>query len=678
MFIDRVIGKYKVTRLVGEGGMASVYEAEHILLKNKVAIKILKPEFSSNSKIRERFKSEGVHTASLKHSGIIEVKDFEEQPDYLALILEYLEGEDLSQRIRKSGPLNDVEVKSVFSQVLDALEYAHERGVAHRDIKPSNIFILPDGKVKILDFGIAKLFGEGNEMTQTGTMMGTPIYMSPEQVKGDKSVDHRSDIYSLGVTLYFAVTGKSPYDADSESWFLIPGKIVTEPLPEISSKFWPMIQKACKKDRNERYQECKDWSIELQRLNNELTRSERSNISGGNTKTLKGRDGTTEVVVKDYLDDAQMLSTLEARLEQFWQKQKLTISPDELTQAGFKGALDIEFEIICGKYRLHRVNLLGAFELSRATTFEEKTDKNGITKYLFITAIVLLSLILFGLLISTCSKTNSTEQIAKYLVDSINLAEAQIADSTRLAAILDSTYAAANAQRIADSTLVANVADSTRQADSVAAQQANRISTVTLPTNSDNTRNIAGGEVRIGSQIWMTTNLNVDRFRNGDPIPQARTAEEWKRAGETGSPAWCYYNNDPTNGAKYGKLYNWYAVNDPRGLAPVGYHIPSDEEWTVLTDFLGGSKVAGGKMKSTSGWANNGNGNNSSGFSGLPGGIRAGSGVFNMIGEGGGWWRTTELNAAYAWSRTLNYNEVYVFRNVSGKDAGHSVRCLRD
>jgi uncharacterized protein (TIGR02145 family) len=678
MFIDRVIGKYKVTRLVGEGGMASVYEAEHILLKNKVAIKILKPEFSSNSKIRERFKSEGVHTASLKHSGIIEVKDFEEQPDYLALILEYLEGEDLSQRIRKSGPLNDEEVKSVFGQVLDALEYAHERGVAHRDIKPSNIFILPDGKVKILDFGIAKLFGEGNEMTQTGTMMGTPIYMSPEQVKGDKSVDHRSDIYSLGVTLYFAVTGKSPYDADSESWFLIPGKIVTEPLPEISSKFWPMIQKACKKDRNERYQECKEWLIELQRLNNELTRSERSNISGGNTKTLKGRDETTEVVVKDYLDDANMHTNLEARLEEFWQKQKLTISPEELAQAGFIGALNKEFEIVCGKYRLHRVNLLGAFELSKANRFEEKTNKNVITKYLDITAIVLGSLILFGLLISTCSKTNSAEQIAKYLEDSINLAEAQIADSTRLAAIADSTYAATNAQRIADSTLVANVADSTRQADSVAAQQANRISTVTLPTNSDNTRNIAGGEVRIGRQIWMTTNLNVDRFRNGDPIPQARTPEEWKVAGERAQPAWCYYNNDPANGAKYGKLYNWYAVNDPRGLAPVGYHIPSDREWTVLTDLLEGENAAGGKMKSTSGWANNFNATNSSGFSGLPGGFRYNNGAFYGIGKYGYWWSSTEYSTNDAWYRNLGYGSGSVSRGDSDKGKGFSVRCLRD
>jgi uncharacterized protein (TIGR02145 family) len=104
--------------------------------------------------------------------------------------------------------------------------------------------------------------------------------------------------------------------------------------------------------------------------------------------------------------------------------------------------------------------------------------------------------------------------------------------------------------------------------------------------------------VTIGTQVWMTKNLNVATFRNGDPIPEAKTDEEWERAGAEGKPAWCYYNNDPKNGTKYGKLYNWYAVNDPRGLAPSGYHVPPDAEWTILTDYLGGEYDAGTKVKS--------------------------------------------------------------------------------
>jgi len=160
-------------------------------------------------------------------------------------------------------------------------------------------------------------------------------------------------------------------------------------------------------------------------------------------------------------------------------------------------------------------------------------------------------------------------------------------------------------------------------------------------------------EVTIGKQVWMTQNLNVDKFRNGDPIPQARTGEEWNRAGTNKQPAWCYYNNDPANGAKYGKLYNGYAVSDSRGLAPVGYHIPSDAEWTTLTDYLGGIEKAGAKMKSKQGWAKNGNGTNSSGFSGLPGGFRHFDGSFNYIGLYGHWWSSAEGSTGLAWDRDL-------------------------
>ncbi|MBM3401498.1 MAG: hypothetical protein FJY21_04145 [Bacteroidetes bacterium] len=129
--------------------------------------------------------------------------------------------------------------------------------------------------------------------------------------------------------------------------------------------------------------------------------------------------------------------------------------------------------------------------------------------------------------------------------------------------------------------------------------------------------------VTIGNQVWMTKNLDLDKFRNGDPIQEAKTNEEWKKAGENKQPAWCYYNNDPANGTKYGKLYNWYAVTDPRGLAPKGWHIPTDMEWTILIDYLGGPDVAGGKMKSTGSeyWKSpNREASNESGFSGLPGG----------------------------------------------------------
>lgn len=184
--------------------------------------------------------------------------------------------------------------------------------------------------------------------------------------------------------------------------------------------------------------------------------------------------------------------------------------------------------------------------------------------------------------------------------------------------------------------------------------------------------------VTIGSQVWMSKNLDVAKFRNGDPIPEAKTDEEWEKAGRNEQPAWCYYKNDPANGAKYGKLYNWYAVNDSRGLAPVGYHIPSDAEWTILTDYLGGENVAGTKMKTKSGWVKNGNGTNSSGFSGLPGGNRIDGGSFYNIGSYGYWWSSSENYAIYAWYRYLSYENGNVDGFSNYKLKGLSVRCLRD
>ena len=249
--------------------------------------------------------------------------------------------------------------------------------------------------------------------------------------------------------------------------------------------------------------------------------------------------------------------------------------------------------------------------------------------------------------------------------------------------------------------------------------------------------------VTIGTQTWTTKNLDVATFRNGDAIPQAKTNEEWKAAGKNKQAAWCYYRNDPKNGAKYGKLYNWYAVVDTRGLAPAGWHVPTDEEWTVLSTFLGGEDVAGKKMKMSpvigptkisyvdqggyysQTWASCSNckvaspeykkicpsckgmggkgvkgkyipktkrkvetkgenigwdGDNSSGFSGLPGGCR-GFTSFNSVGYKGSWWSASEYSESNAWCRKLDYayNQSYLGRNENtDKRAGFSIRCVSD
>ena len=160
---------------------------------------------------------------------------------------------------------------------------------------------------------------------------------------------------------------------------------------------------------------------------------------------------------------------------------------------------------------------------------------------------------------------------------------------------------------------------------------------------------IKAQEIKIGTQTWTTKNLDVTKYRNGDAIPQVQDKNAWAKL-KTG--AWCYYENNTANGTTYGKLYNWFAVNDTRGLAPKGYHIPTDAEWTILTDNLG--EEAGTKMKSTSGWQNNGNGTNTSGFSGLPGGFRNSYGNFTNFGAFGYWWSSSEDDTYNALSRDLD------------------------
>jgi uncharacterized protein (TIGR02145 family) len=189
------------------------------------------------------------------------------------------------------------------------------------------------------------------------------------------------------------------------------------------------------------------------------------------------------------------------------------------------------------------------------------------------------------------------------------------------------------------------------------------------------------GSVRIGNQEWQTKNLDVERFRNGDLIPQARTNEEWESAGRTGMPVWCYYDNDTENGRIYGKLYNWYAVNDVRGLAPKGWHIATDEDWTTLTDYLGGKNVAGGKMKMTrTAYWNppNTGATNESGFSAFPGGYRNFDGSFTTINYLAFFWSASEYGYGTAWHRGLNYDVGHVSRDNYDESIGASVRCLRD
>jgi len=192
---------------------------------------------------------------------------------------------------------------------------------------------------------------------------------------------------------------------------------------------------------------------------------------------------------------------------------------------------------------------------------------------------------------------------------------------------------------------------------------------------------LAQNSVTIGRQTWMAENLSVDHFRNGDPIPQAQTTEEWTSANLNKQPAWCYYDNDLSNGKKYGKIYNWHTIVDKRGLAPEGWHIPSttewSDEWSNLFNFLGGTDFAGTKLKSKDNWNDGNSSSNSSGFSALPGGYRDNRGQFRGIGEFGRWWSKYEVTFNKARSWAFFSNSMMVGHVDEYHGAGAYVRCVK-
>jgi len=185
--------------------------------------------------------------------------------------------------------------------------------------------------------------------------------------------------------------------------------------------------------------------------------------------------------------------------------------------------------------------------------------------------------------------------------------------------------------------------------------------------------------VQIGTQCWTQSNLRVSKYRDGSSIPNLTDDTQWSETNTSSTGAWCNYNNDASNGTTYGKMYNWYAVNDSRGLCPTGWHVPTDAEWTTLENHLGGTSVAGGAMKSTTtGWSDNGNGTNSSGFTGLPGGYRVNAGGFTDVGNNGTWWSSSDAGSGLAWYRILYSSSADVYGNSIDYRFGFSIRCARD
>jgi len=222
--VERVLSAhYELDTEIGRGGMGVVYRAKDRRLKRIVAIKVLPPELAFRSEIKTRFLREAETAAQLNHPNIVDIYAVDEAEGIVYFVMAYITGDNLAKRLHQHGAMSVDETRRVLRDVADALAYAHERGVIHRDIKPDNILIDgQSGRPMVTDFGIARAVTEGDSrLTATGIAIGTPTYMSPEQAAGERTIDGRSDLYSLGVLGYQMLTGEPPFTANSTPAILV-------------------------------------------------------------------------------------------------------------------------------------------------------------------------------------------------------------------------------------------------------------------------------------------------------------------------------------------------------------------------------------------------------------------------------------------------------------------------
>ena len=260
--IGKTLGNLRIIAKIGEGGMAAVYLAEHVGIPRRFAVKSLPPALQRDPTFRKRFYEEAQRQALLDHPNIVQVTDFFEDAGQFFLVMEYVDGQDLSKKITSKGKLPESEAVAIVRDILQGLRFAHDKGLAHRDVKPSNVLIDESGRARISDFGIAVLIGaRETRLTATGAVVGSPWYMSPEQIERPQDVDGRSDIYALGILLYEMLTGEVPFDGASD--FNIHYQQIKASVPDpreknpaISKDMAHIIMKAMAKDPAERFQDC--------------------------------------------------------------------------------------------------------------------------------------------------------------------------------------------------------------------------------------------------------------------------------------------------------------------------------------------------------------------------------------------------------------------------------------
>jgi eukaryotic-like serine/threonine-protein kinase len=291
MIGELIGGRYEVEDLVGTGGMSSVYRARDNVLERQVALKILHDHFSGDPEYVERFRREARAIARLNHPNIVTVIDRGELDRHQFIVFEHVAGENLKDVVRRRGPLPVDEAVAVTTQVARGLAFAHEHGVVHRDVKPQNVLIEENGTAKVTDFGIARSIDPGDELTESGTLLGTSEYIAPEQASG-RRVDSRSDQYSLGVVLYELLTGEPPYSGDN--FMAVALKHVHDPVPrvrdrrrDVPASVDAVVSRAMAKRPEDRFPSTDDMVAALQAAQDSIAHD----VSEGATGVIRRADG---------------------------------------------------------------------------------------------------------------------------------------------------------------------------------------------------------------------------------------------------------------------------------------------------------------------------------------------------------------------------------------------------
>ncbi|OVE79375.1 hypothetical protein BVY01_02745 [bacterium I07] len=658
---NALASRFEILEELGRGGMSIVYKAIQKNLNRPVALKVLPSQFTHDKEFLARFHLEAQSAAQLNHPNIVTIHDEGSESGVHFMAMEYIEGKDLHTLIQEQGPLSFKIAKKWIIQVAEALGSAHETGLVHRDIKSSNIIIDKKQRPVLTDFGIARA-AESQGLTQTGTVIGTPEYMSPEQARG-KHVDHLSDIYSLGVVLYECLTGSLPFQSESVLGTLhaitndppTPPRGIRKDLPE---ELENVVLKCLAKDPDKRYGSCEELgkalesgekvAVVVQRKREEPRQPNQRRKEAPKPKAKEGLPGWWKaaigiVGVMLVVVIVLMMSQRRPETEMASDSQKETVSRETTQRTpGQKSAGVDAVEGQIGNWLEEARGYLADNQLTTPAGANALETVNRILS-----------------LRPNHAEAKQLNQAIADKYESWGDARTRRGEYGKAADYyqksLDVEYSQSVSQKVND----------VKKRD---------VATSTLTDVDGNVYKT----VKIGNQVWMAENLKVTHYRNGDPIPHVTSTTAWSNL-STG--AYCNYDNSVSNVSTYGRLYNWYAVNDSRKIAPAGWHVPTDAEWRTVVDYLGGSGVAGGKMKEsgTLHWKSPNTGaTNSSSFSALPGGYRYNYGSFNDIGGTAAFWSSTEDSNYYAWYRLLSFNYSGVDRLGNNWQGGFSVRCVRD